>query len=109
MQLDSFQVSPALPEKLQGLREMAYNLLWTWDDDLRAVFRRLDRVLWDQCYQNPVLLLGMISQQRLQELVKDDNFMSFYQRSYSACRSTSRSPPGGTSATRQAAHRLLLG
>ncbi|HSC78235.1 MAG TPA: alpha-glucan family phosphorylase [Candidatus Acidoferrales bacterium] len=82
MQLDSFQVSPALPEKLQGLREMAYNLLWTWDDDLRAVFRRLDRALWDQCYQNPVLLLGMISQQRLQELVKDDNFMSFYQRSY---------------------------
>ncbi len=82
MQLDSFQVSPALPEKLQGLREMAYNLLWTWDDDLRAVFRRLDRTLWEQCYQNPVLLLGMISQQRLQELVQDDNFMSFYQRSY---------------------------
>ncbi|HXE76195.1 MAG TPA: alpha-glucan family phosphorylase [Candidatus Xenobia bacterium] len=82
MQLDQFQVSPALPEKLLGLREMAYNLLWTWDDDLRAVFRRLDRALWDQCYQNPVLLLGMISQQRLQELVRDDNFMSFYQRSY---------------------------
>jgi len=82
MHIDTFQVVPALPEKLQGLREMAYNLLWTWDDELRAVFRRVDRPLWEQSYQNPVLLLGSISQERLEELVNDDSFMSFYQRSY---------------------------
>jgi len=82
MHIDTFQVVPALPEKLQGLREMAYNLLWTWDDELRAVFRRVDRALWEQSYQNPVLMLGSISQERLEELVADDSFMSFYQRSY---------------------------
>jgi len=82
MHIDTFQVVPALPAKLQGLREMAYNLLWTWDDELRAVFRRVDRPLWEQSYQNPVLMLGSISQERLEELVNDDSFMSFYQRSY---------------------------
>src|SRR3989338_1056644 len=82
MQLDTFQVVPALPEKLQGLREMACNLLWSCDEDLRAVFRRLDRELWDKTYQNPVLMLGTISQERLEELSHDDSFMSYYQRAY---------------------------
>lgn len=82
MQLDTFQVVPALPEKLAGLREMAYNLLWSWDEGLRSVFHRVDRELWERAHRNPVLLLGSISQERLDELVKDDNFMSFYQHAY---------------------------
>ena len=47
MKIDSFRVVPALPERLAGLREIAYNLLWSWDDDLRTVFSRADRELWD--------------------------------------------------------------
>ena len=82
MQLDTFQVVPALPEELAGLREMAYNLLWSWDEEIRAVFRRLDSGLWDKTYQNPVLMLGSISQERLEEIVRDENFMAFYKRSY---------------------------
>ncbi len=80
--LDTFQVVPALPEKLAGLHEMAYNLVWSWDEGLRAVFRRIDRDLLDRTYQNPVLMLGQVSQRRLDELVRDENFMSFYQRAY---------------------------
>ncbi|MBN2370577.1 MAG: alpha-glucan family phosphorylase [Vicinamibacteria bacterium] len=82
MQISSFQVVPALPEKLLGLREMAYNLLWSWDDEIRIVFSRLDRDLWSQTYQNPVLMLGLISQDRLNAAAKDDGFMAFYSRTY---------------------------
>jgi starch phosphorylase len=82
VQLDTFQIVPSLPEELKGLREMAYNLLWSWDEEQRAVFRRLDPDGWDRTYQNPVLLLGTISQSRLEELVKDESFMSFYNRAY---------------------------
>ena len=39
MKIHSFRVVPALPERLQGLRDIAYNLLWSWDDDLRVVDR----------------------------------------------------------------------
>jgi starch phosphorylase len=82
MRIDAFHVVPALPEKLEGLREMAYNLLWTWDEDLRVLFLRLDRALWDSTYQNPVLMLGSISQERLEALAADDSFMSYYERTY---------------------------
>ncbi|MBI2955693.1 MAG: alpha-glucan family phosphorylase [Acidobacteria bacterium] len=82
MNLETFQVVPALPEKLQGLRDMAYNLLWSWDEELRVLFRRLDPQLWDRTYQNPVLMLGTISQERLNEVLSDDSFMTFYERTY---------------------------
>jgi glycogen phosphorylase len=46
MHLESFQVVPAIPESLSGLKEMAYNLLWSWDDEIRVFFTRVDRDLW---------------------------------------------------------------
>src|SRR5512138_487459 len=82
MHVESFRVVPALPEKLRGLREMAYNLLWSWDDEVRVVFSRVDPALWAQSYQNPVLMLGSVSQERLNELVQDGGFMAFYEQTY---------------------------
>ncbi|HVO11299.1 MAG TPA: alpha-glucan family phosphorylase, partial [Vicinamibacteria bacterium] len=80
MKINSFRVVPALPERLAGLREIAYNLRWSWDDELRTVFSRLDREAWDRTYQNPVLMLGSISQQRLEEAARDDGFLALYDR-----------------------------
>jgi starch phosphorylase len=80
MRLDTFQVVPALPERLAGLREMAFNLLWSWDDELRQIFTRVDREMWEKSAQNPVLMLGLVSQQRLDELSRDDGFLSLYER-----------------------------
>ena len=82
MRVDTYQVQPALPEELKGLRELAYNLLWSWDEELRVVFTRLDPELWESTYQNPVLILGSISQQRLEEAARDDGFLAFYGRAY---------------------------
>ena len=92
MKLESFRVVPALPEKLKGLRELAHNLLWTWDDELRVVFNRLDRSLWDRTYQNPVLMLGMISQERLEALAEDESFLAFYERTYERFQSYLKEP-----------------
>ena len=80
MKFNSFRVVPALPERLSGLREIAYNLRWSWDDDLRTVFSRLDRDLWERTYQNPVLLLGSVAQERLEALAQDDSFLAVYDR-----------------------------
>lgn len=80
MQLQSFQVVPAIPERLKGLRELAYNLLWSWDEDVRTIFTRVDRELWDATYQNPTLMLGLVSQGRLEELASDEGFLAFYDR-----------------------------
>ena len=45
-----------LPPRLAGLRELAYNLYWTWHPDVRALFRRIDPTLWAR-HRNPVPVL----------------------------------------------------
>ena len=80
MRLDTFRVVPALPERLARLHDLAYNLLWSWDQEVRAIFPRLDRELWEATYQNPVAMLGSLPQERLEELTRDDGFLSLYDR-----------------------------
>ncbi len=80
--LGKYYVIPALPENLERLRELAYNIYWAWNADARELFRRLDRELWEETYHNPVLMLGNISQQRLQEVSQDAGFLSNLNRVY---------------------------
>ncbi len=78
--LGSYNVVPSLPENLEKLRELAYNIHWSWNPDARELFRRLDRELWDDTNHNPVMILGRISQERLEEISHDDGFKAHLQR-----------------------------
>jgi len=62
------------------MSELAYNLLWSWDHNLRALFRRLDTTLWRACGNNPVLMLGKISQEQLDRAASDPRFLAVYRR-----------------------------
>lgn len=79
-------VSPCLPPKLEPLRELAFNLWWTWDRDAIELFRRIDFSLWENCQHNPVALLGAVSQDRLMALAGDESFLAHLERVL-ACRS----------------------
>ena len=46
-----------LPPQLEGLRELAYNLYWTWHPDAKRIFARIDPVAWSR-YRNPIQLLS---------------------------------------------------
>ena len=72
----TFNVTPALPSRLEALRDLAYNLHWDWDSDTIDLFRRLDPDLWESSRYNPPLMLGAISQTRLQEVAEDDGFLA---------------------------------
>jgi len=78
--LKEFLVHPALPPSLSRISELAYNLLWSWDHTIRAVFRRLDPVLWKECNHNPIQLLGSIPQERLDKAAADPRFLLLYRR-----------------------------
>jgi len=78
--IGKFKVVPSLPKKLEPLRYIAKNLYWSWNKDTVALFRRLDKDLWESTYHNPVQLLGIVKQQRLEEVAKDDGFLSHLQR-----------------------------
>lgn len=76
----TFTVTASLPPSLEPLRTLAYNLHWSWNAETIALFRRLDRQLWSDTRHNPVLMLGTISQYRLQEVATDDGFLAQMQR-----------------------------
>jgi len=78
--LKEFLVRPALPSNLGRLLEIAYNLVWSWDHNLRALFRRLDPLLWKEVNHNPILLLGRITQEKLDRAATDPRFLLLYKR-----------------------------
>jgi starch phosphorylase len=73
-------VIPRLPKALSRLQELAYNMRFAWDHDTIALFRRLDPDLWEAVYHNPVRLLGVISQERLEAAAKEPAFMVNFER-----------------------------
>src|SRR5437762_5396829 len=71
----TYNVTPILPAALEPLREMSFNLWWTWEPAARRLFRHLDHELWDRTNHNPVRMLQLSRQSRLEELAQDKNFV----------------------------------
>ncbi len=78
--IKTFVVVPSLPESLAPLKELANNLWWCWNPEAIALWRRLDPVLWEDTYHNPVKMLGTISQDRLAAKGKDEAFLAHMNR-----------------------------
>jgi starch phosphorylase len=76
----TFTVIPKLPASLERLRDLAYNLRWSWNHETIELFRRLDSDLWEESGHNPVRMLGTLNQKRLEEAAADESFLSNYER-----------------------------
>ena len=68
-------VHATLPAELSKLQELAYNLWWSWNGDAKDLFRYIDTDLWHRANSNPVVLLNILSYDRMVELSKDGQFM----------------------------------
>ena len=70
----TLQTRPAtlnLPIPLQPLERLAWNYWWSWSREGHSVFRALDAELWDECEQNPRLLLSRVSEYTLAQMATD--------------------------------------
>jgi starch phosphorylase len=76
----TFTVAPVLPDRIAALLDIANNLWWCWEPEAVELFIRIDRRLWAETQQNPRLLLGKVSQTRLEELARDDSFLAHLDR-----------------------------
>jgi starch phosphorylase len=74
--LRHFTVVPRLPPALEKLRELSYNLWWSWAPVGQELFVRLDPDLWQVVHGNPIELLARVDQARLDEAAGDDAFTS---------------------------------
>src|SRR6266550_1321410 len=71
----TYSVTPTLPAALEPLREITFNLWWTWEPSARSLFRHLDPELWDRTNHNPVRMLQLSRQARLEEVSQDKAFL----------------------------------
>lgn len=79
----SLEVQPTIPDRLQRLTELANDLLYSWDRQVRGLFFRLDPDLWQDCGHNPKVFLRRVAQQRLDEAAQDRIFLEYYHRALS--------------------------
>jgi starch phosphorylase len=52
--------------------------MWSWEPNIRALFRRLDPVLWREAGHNPVAMLGRVSQATLERAAADPRYRALY-------------------------------
>jgi starch phosphorylase len=74
----SLELRPRIPEKLKRLEELAGNLVYAWDREVRGAFWRLDPALWRACGNNPKMFLRRIPQERLERAAEDRDFLEDY-------------------------------
>src|SRR5579864_5616238 len=67
-----------LPERIARLKDLAYNLWWSWHPEARALFKEMDRTLWAETHHNPVRLLRACQKDRLDALLADAGFLARY-------------------------------
>jgi starch phosphorylase len=76
----TFTVLPHLPERLQALQKLAYNMWWCWNPEAAALFRRIDVEAWETLDHSPVKLLGAADPSRVEQLLHDDGFLAHMDR-----------------------------
>jgi len=80
MRVRHFHVYPNIPEALKPLEDLARNLWFSWNWDAVQLFIRLNPALWEKSYQNPVLMLGSLTQEDLEAAARDESFVANLKR-----------------------------
>ncbi|MBN2442394.1 MAG: alpha-glucan family phosphorylase [Spirochaetales bacterium] len=78
MKIETFIIQPQIPQKLENLDKLAHNIWTIWNYDAVNLFIRLDYDSWIASNQNPVKMLGLVSQARLEQMSTDDSFLAAY-------------------------------
>ena len=73
-------VVPQLPQRINKLSEIANNLWWSWNTEYLRLFEVMDQDLWDVSERNPVKFLKMISQEKIERAINDQEFLKKYDR-----------------------------
>ncbi|MBS0013537.1 MAG: DUF3417 domain-containing protein, partial [Desulfobacterales bacterium] len=78
--LQTYQVFPRIPQRLEFLEKLARNMWWSWRLDAIELFRRVDPRLWVQSNRNPLIFATMIAQKRFERGLKDEGFLAHLDR-----------------------------
>ena len=67
-----------VPDRIERLLELAYNLWWAWHPEAQALFQDIEPSLWDEVYHNPVRFLREVRQAELEAAGKKADYVARY-------------------------------
>jgi len=76
--LGKIKVTTELPPELARLKDIAYNLWWSWNNEAIDLYRAIDLPLWEKLNKNPVRFLQEINNAKLRKILADQSFMEQY-------------------------------
>lgn len=65
----------SIPAALEPLNEIAHNMWWAWNNEVGHIFHDMDPQLWHNVQQNPVLFLGRMKYEKLEELAANEKIV----------------------------------
>jgi len=71
---------------LEELNQFAYDLLWTWQPRIQALFRALDPNLWASTRENPVLLLAQLGEEGVRKACEREEVQQAFEGARAAYR-----------------------
>ena len=75
-------VRSSVPAALEPLNEIAHNMWWSWNNEVGHIFNDMDAKLWHDVQQNPVLFLGRMNYEKLEELASDKKIVERINKVY---------------------------
>jgi starch phosphorylase len=76
--LGKIKVTTAIPERLARLKDIAYNMWWSWNNEAIDLYRDIDLALWENLKKNPVRFLQEVSLRKIEEKLADTEFLAQY-------------------------------
>ena len=71
-----------LPPSLEKLAVLATNLWFSWNPDVRDLFREMDLDVWRKSGRNPVQFLESVGTEKLEKLASDTSFLDKLEKSW---------------------------
>lgn len=90
---NELSVKTKLPLNLEPLNELARNLYYVWDTDVRELFKSIDPTNWSLCKRHPLALLEYTEEEVFEYLSKDSDFCQRMEQVYAKYRNYINTPP----------------
>lgn len=74
------KVNPQLPKKIEDLSKISYNLWWSWNTNFLKLFKKIDIDLWERVGKNPIKFLKNVSQDKLELICENTEFIKEYEK-----------------------------
>ena len=71
-------VNPKLPDRIGRLRDIAYNVWFSWNPRAQALYEGINPELWEHVNHNPVKFLLQIQQEELNRVAIDGGYLAAY-------------------------------